>query len=215
MQANISLIFNLLLLAGVIYAIFRILRKQPTTDSLDKISGGIKDIERDDIIAVRKIPQEESVISIDKYKSEEEKKNVGNSYTRQRQLYFLVPNKQAHFQGYDLLQSLLAAKLRFGDGNFFHYYQQQNGVTESVFTVTATTETGEFDLNQMHSFATRGLCLFIEPKSDESEMKEAETILQKSASRLCQLLDATLLDEKQKPISLTMNGSTAETATST
>lgn len=211
MQANISLIFNLLLLAGVIYAIFRILRKQPTINPIDTAASGPKDIERDDIIAIRKIPPQETVVSIDK--NHKEKTNTKNGqYNQHHQLYFLVPNKQTYFQGYNLLQSLLAAKLRFGEGNFFHYYQQQNGITESIFTVTATSETGEFDLNQMHSFTTKGLCLFIEPKSNESENKEAETLLLKTANRLSQLLDATLLDEAQKPINKTVGSSSNKTA---
>jgi len=214
MQANISLVFNLLLLAGVIYAIFRILRKQPNTDSLDTLSGNHKDVDRDDIIAVRKIEPEDTVVSINKLQNEASKPKAEKS-AQNHQLFFLVPNKQTMFHGYDLLQSLLAAKLRFGDGNFFHYYQHQNGITESVFTVTATSETGEFDLNQMHSFTTRGLCLFFKPKADEAVNQEARKVLLDSARRLCQLLDATLLDESQKPIYQGSTNSTTETATST
>ncbi|WP_367606478.1 cell division protein ZipA C-terminal FtsZ-binding domain-containing protein [Legionella sp. W05-934-2] len=215
MQANISLAFNLLLLGGVIYAIFRILRKQPSSDIADTTSNHPKDIiERDDIIAIRKITPPETVVSMDKFHKEEPTSKMRKS-DNPHQLYFLVPNKQPHFQGYDLLQSLLAAKLRFGEGNFFHYYQQQNGITESVFTVAATSETGQFDLNKMHAFTTRGLCLFIEPKADESSNKDAQAILLQTAKRLCQLLDATLLDETQKPMSHPMTNASTETASAT
>ncbi len=210
MQANISLIFNLLLLAGVVYAILRILRKQPTTEASEMDSANHTDKERDDIIAVRKIPPQENVIPTDKVQAEGS--SLSSKPNAHPQLFFLVPNKQSQFQGYDLLQSLLSAKLRFGEGNFFHFYQQQNGITESVFTVTATSETGEFDLKQMHSFSTRGLCLFTEAKANESKNEAAKTLLLDTANRLCDLLDATLLDEAQKPMRQTKSRSSKETA---
>ena len=203
MQANISLVFNLLLLAGVIYAIFRILKKQPSTESNEIAPSGSNSTERDDIIAIRKIPSQPAEKTINLTQPVTDEKPARS--VKNHQLYFLVPNKQTHFQGYELLQSLLAVKLRFGEGNFFHYYQQQNGITESVFTVTATSQTGEFDLNQMHSFKTRGLCLFIEAKPEESKNEEALKILLDSAHILAQKLDATLLNEHQKPINAAPN----------
>ncbi len=73
----------------------------------------------------------------------------------------VVARLQYPFTGYELLQSLLANGLRYGEMNIFHYHQQQSVQNKKLFSLAAMEKPGTFDLSNMGSFSCVGLSLFM------------------------------------------------------
>lgn len=224
MPANLSLIFNLLLLAGIVVAISRVVRqRRKSSRSIEKEekepSLGLEDNPRsDDIIAVRRVLVEEV-----SEKPEVEKKSTaaGTQTTKpqtqspQSQLVkeepqiheqvndpvmlFLVAKKNRQFAGYELLQALLASGLRFGENNLFHRHQGENGQGILMCSLAAATESGQFNLSRIGAFTCRGLCLFLEPSHNSSIDQERFSVMLEIAEQLVDELDAHLLDEQRNP----------------
>ncbi len=220
MPANWSLVLNVLLLIGVIFAIGRVMQKRrhqsrPSvqTPTLGKIE--LKPF--DDIIAVRKIspqlhsnspavasapvsdalPQadvsheaayEEDVAPPIEEQSDGPKTNV---------MLFLSAKEGRYMAGYELLQTILAAGLRFGEGNLFHLHQNRNGQGPIICTLAAATASGAFDLQNIGAFSVRGLCLFMQASGNSSIDTERFTVMLETAKQLSEDLNATLLDESQ------------------
>ena len=65
------------------------------------------------------------------------------------------------FAGYDLLQTILGAGLRFGEGQLFHRHQTTQGQGPVLCSLAAATKTGVFDMQNIGAFRVRGLCLFM------------------------------------------------------
>jgi cell division protein ZipA len=65
------------------------------------------------------------------------------------------------FVGHDLLQVLITAGLKFGEMSIFHqrFGNDDNGPV--VFSVANILNPGTFDLNNMDSFSTLGISLFL------------------------------------------------------
>lgn len=65
------------------------------------------------------------------------------------------------FAGPELLQILLTCDLRYGKMNIFHRYEQAGGQGPVQFSVANIVEPGTFDLDDIDSFNTRGVCFFL------------------------------------------------------
>ncbi|WP_298622200.1 cell division protein ZipA C-terminal FtsZ-binding domain-containing protein [uncultured Legionella sp.] len=233
MQANWSLILNVLLLIGVIVAIGRLMkaRKQslspePHKPSLGSVANSPYDAQpyNDDIIAVRKVnsdlaldlandeepepqliskpaakaaqpqllPQEEDIVE-----EKERGPNVGGAPTL---MMFLLAKDNRLFAGYELLQTVLAAGLRFGEGHLFHRHQFSNGQGPVICSLAAATATGVFDLQNIGAFSVRGLCLFMQASNNPSIDEERFSIMLETARQLSDGMDAHLLDDQRKPL---------------
>jgi cell division protein ZipA len=233
MQANWSLILNVLLLIGVIVAIGRLMkaRKQSLNPeqykpSLGPVVNSPYDAQpyNDDIIAVRKVnkeagldfakdeepepqliskpaarasqpqllPQEE-----DNIEDKEMEPAMGASSTL---MMFLLAKDNRQFAGYELLQTVLAAGLRFGEGHLFHRHQFSNGQGPVICSLAAATATGVFDLQNIGAFSVRGLCLFMQASKNPSIDAERFAIMLETARQLSDGMDAYLLDDQRKPL---------------
>lgn len=228
MQANFSLILNILLLVMVVFAIFRLVntRRQnmskPAASPLlePKVSGLY-----DEVIAVRKIntepldapvlvatpdstPVEEPISSVvtiqpevNKSMPEVNKSTVSNeTQDKPPIVMFLLAKENRQFAGYELLQTLLSAGLRFGEGQLFHRHQFANGQGPVLCSLAAATETGVFDLQNIGAFSVRGLCLFMHASDNLTIDEERFTVLLDTARQLSEGLDALLLDDKRRPL---------------
>jgi FtsZ-interacting cell division protein ZipA len=91
-------------------------------------------------------------------------------------LNILADPKQT-FNGYELLQTLHGAGLRYGDMNIFHY--QDAGQT--YFHVAQVSEPGTIDLDNIGALQCQGLVLFFEFQADGND-----------AYRLSQLVETAL-----------------------
>lgn len=105
------------------------------------------------------------------------------------------PNHQ--FAGYELLQSLLAADLRYGEMNIFHRYSQLNDQGEIIFSVASATEPGIFDINQMGGFTCKGLSLFLRLSNTKKDI-EATKLMYATAKQLAQDLGGGLHDKNYR-----------------
>ncbi|BCA94246.1 cell division protein ZipA [Legionella antarctica] len=233
MQANWSLILNVLLLVGVIVAIGRIMKARKQSFNTDRYQPSLGQKEKsydvqpynDDIIAVRKVnidnlfnmetdpesgldaqlsikpkatssqpklvPEDDRVAEL-----QEESKAIASSTL----MMFLLAKENRQFAGYELLQTVLAAGLRFGEGHLFHRHQFANGQGPVLCSLAAATPTGVFDLQNIGAFSVRGLCLFMQASKNPSIDEERFSIMLETGRQLSDGLDAYLLDDQRKPI---------------
>jgi len=115
-------------------------------------------------------------------------------------MMLLLAKDKHNFAGYELLQTLLAAGLRFGEGSLFHRHQLSNGQGPVIFSLAAATNDGTFDLQNMGAFSARGLCLFMQPSGNATIDIERFNILYETARQLSEGLDAHLLDGNRRPL---------------
>lgn len=102
------------------------------------------------------------------------------------------------FIGYELLQTILSAGLRFGEMSIFHYYNPDNS-DETIFSLASAEEPGTFDLEKIGGFSCRGLCLFYQGREDDSE--RWDTMLN-IAAQLAHELNAVVLDDSRNVINI-------------
>ncbi len=223
MQANWSLILNILLLLGVFFAIGRMIqerRKSAAPAVVQQPSvGKMESTTYDDIIAVRKITREEDepspVLQQDEKQPEmrpalssassvpEKKKPKLDAGASSPLMIFLLARGDRQLAGYELLQTLLAAGLRFGEGQLFHRHQHSNGQGPVLCSLAAATESGVFDLQNIGAFSVRGLCLFMQASGNPTIDSERLAIMLDTAKQLSEGLDTYMLDEQRKPLTET------------
>ncbi len=222
MQANWSLVLNILLLVGVVVAIGRMMKERrkntyvpPTTPSMGAVEPNQKSY--DDIIAVRKVNTETpailSAISPAKEqpitrpvlsatnRPEEPVKPILGTESASPVMFVLLAKENRQLAGYELLQTLLSAGLRFGEGQLFHRHHYPNGQGPVLCSLAAATPSGVFDLQNMGAFSVRGLCLFMQPSGNPTIDAERFEIMLDTAKQLSEGLDTHLLDDKRRPFS--------------
>lgn len=243
MQANWSLILNVLLLIGVIVAIGRLMkarRQGLNTVRQPKPSRGRAEPNpaydgpsyNDDIIAVRKLKAESAAAEDVKKNStnpsqprlmpEDEEPvlkadtqtaprvDLGNVDVCEQEpveeakgptlMMFLLAKESRQFAGYELLQTVLAAGLRFGDNGLFHRHQFTNGDGPIICSLAAATATGIFDLQNIGAFTVRGLCLYMQATNNPKVDAQRFATMLDTAKQLSDGLDAHLLDEQRRPL---------------
>ncbi|ARG96465.1 cell division protein ZipA C-terminal FtsZ-binding domain-containing protein [Legionella micdadei] len=216
MQANWSLILNVLLLIGVVITIARLMkaRRRSLTPASQPSLGAVENKHFDDIIAVRKVncePQSEvthhdTMVKITPSKTVETElaEKIDRSVPAEKGksiMMFLLAKENRQLAGYELLQTVLAAGLRFGEGNLFHRHQHANGQGPVLCSLAAATPSGVFDLQNIGAFSVRGLCLFMHSSGNSAIDAERFTVLYETAKQLRDGLDTHLLDEQKRPLS--------------
>lgn len=219
-MANWSVILNVLLLVGVIFSIVRMVQaKRAIASSKRNFRAESPRTppaqESDDIISVRRIEPEEAAAlppsEFDSANQVEVKLEVepeeadGAADTKAASMppasvmVFLLAKDERQLAGYELLQTILAAGLRFGDGQLFHRHQMLNGQGPIVCSLATATADGTFDLQNMGALSVRGLCMFMEASGSASIDKERLSIMLATAKQLSEGLDTHLLDDMRKP----------------
>lgn len=256
MQANWSLILNVVLLAMVIVAMVRHIRSRKHRDiemdmHREPAQKSAPAPAHDDIISVRKIspveeplagapaavslsaksttkqtpksPEEHISLSAKKIAPEPTTKPAtpvapkiptqepaeatkpaalaSHNQADKMLMMFIAAKEGKKFAGYELLQTLLAAGLRFGDGALFHRHRMHNEKEELVCSLAAATETGTFDLHNMGAFSARGLCLFLKTSGDAAHDLARFEIMLECARQIAEGMDAVLFDDRQKMLS--------------
>ncbi len=225
MQANWSLILNVLLLIGVVVAIGRMMkerRKNTHTVVQQPSVGQTAKTSYDDIIAVRKVIRDEpealpviqpvrqpvmhSVMSTQQVSpiiappEVDTKPMLDAGDATVPVMIFLLAKENRQLAGYELLQTLLAAGLRFGEGQLFHRHQHANGQGPVLCSLAAATASGVFDLQNIGAFSVRGLCLFMQPSGNSTIDAERFAIMLDTAKQLSEGLNTHLLDEQRRPL---------------
>lgn len=211
-----SIILNVILLIGVVVAITRsLLSRRKDYHKQEKqfpkigaaTEAGIPARDNcDEIIAVRKVNQETTeFVPILARTIENSEDKTQESFVQcddvPALMLFLLAKDDRKLAGYELLQTLLAAGLRFGESSLFHRHLHQNGQGPILCSVAAATSTGTFDMHNIGAFSAKGLCIFMKPS--ESPVVDAErfAVMLDTARQLSEDLDAYLLDDNKQPLS--------------
>lgn len=143
--------------------------------------------------------QEEALDSfIDDEETEETLPETEEKYSDLIVVHIMAqPGQQ--FIGYDLLQALLAANLRYGDMSIFHRYQDADRGGKIMFSLASATEPGIFDMNKMGVFACKGLSLFMQLDQPFHNLAALELFLM-TAQQLTEDLDGVLQDAKRREL---------------
>ena len=98
------------------------------------------------------------------------------------------------FSGDDLLQVLINAGLKFGEMNIFHKRLGNDSKSLLVFSVANILNPGTFDLNNLDSFSTLGISLFLALPTAINNMDAFEQMLA-VAQQVGSTLDGELKDD--------------------
>lgn len=103
------------------------------------------------------------------------------------------------FLGTDLVKAANLAAMRFGEMEIFHF----QGVTKGdiTFSMANMLEPGTFDMDQLESFSTPGVLLFMESRY-QADLATSLESMERVARRLCEVLNGQLLDEHRQPMSI-------------
>lgn len=113
-------------------------------------------------------------------------------------LYLIAPPNQP-FIGYELLQALLAANLRYGKMNVFHRYAEETDHETILFTVTSAVEPGIFDMANIGAVSCPGLSLFMSISATEDPISVFDLILE-TVQQLTEDLGGTLCNSERQPM---------------
>lgn len=101
------------------------------------------------------------------------------------------------YAGYELLQTLLTAGMRFGEMSLFHRHEKKTGVGGVLFSLAACTPEGSFELTKIGEFSCNGLILFMKPR-DVSFPSEVFELMLKTADQLIQSMGGKVLNGHQQ-----------------
>ena len=137
-------------------------------------------------------------IDFDNEASKNQAKEVSTANELEPQVLILsvvMPANQQMF-GAALLPSLLTLGLKYGEMNIFHRHEDNAGKGKVTFSLANIMNPGSFDLDNMESFATRGVSLFMMLPNASDPFNVFEQMLN-AAKQLAQEFNAQVIDDKR------------------
>lgn len=110
-------------------------------------------------------------------------------------MYLMAPEGNP-YAGYELLQALLSAGLRFGKNRIFQRHLHKDGRGEVLFHCASAVAPGTFDLTQMGTFSCPGLSLFFSASSVDEPLSTFDCLLE-TIDQLVEDLGGQVLDENR------------------
>lgn len=110
-------------------------------------------------------------------------------------LYLMAPESSA-YAGYELLQALLSAGLRYGKQRIFNRHEQKDGRGDVLFNCASAIAPGTFDLTKMGAFSCKGLCLFFTTSSVPDPLSTFDCLLE-TIDQLVEDIGGQVLDDKR------------------
>jgi len=108
------------------------------------------------------------------------------------------PGKE--FSGVNILNATKTVGFRFGDMNIFHHHGVEGLMADQpLFSLASMYEPGCFELEQMETYKTRGLALFMQLPSPVDNVATFD-LMQETVMRLTDMLQGEIWSSKQKPI---------------
>ena len=111
-------------------------------------------------------------------------------------VYYVVAPANEPFVGYELIQSLQAAGLSYGENNIFHRIQDG----ECLFSVAQATQEGRFDMDAVGTLRCRALTVFRQTCGEPSVDADAHQQLLETLEELADTLGATVLDQNKQTV---------------
>ncbi|KEI72671.1 cell division protein ZipA [Endozoicomonas elysicola] len=99
------------------------------------------------------------------------------------------------FAGEQLMQSMLASGMRFGDMSIFHRYSNADGTGKILFSMANGVKPGTFTIDNLEATETPALSLFMSLPGPEKPM-QAFALMEETARRLALDLGGELKDEQ-------------------
>lgn len=148
--------------------------------------------------------QEESIqadpLFATKSSPEVEKPQKNLRSTMEEVIYFIITAKEDRpYIGYELLQTLLTAGLRFGAMNIFHRHEDLNGRGKILFSIASASEPGTFEINKMGAYCGKGLMMFLRLTRTKDVMQAFEIMLE-AAKQIVEDLGGVILDDERQPL---------------
>jgi len=104
------------------------------------------------------------------------------------------------FFGDNILAATNIVGFKFGDLNIFHHHGVEGMESEeSIFSLASMYEPGYFDLDNMETYQTKGLTLFMQLPAPIDNI-QAFDLMQETAMRLTDMLQGEIWSSKNYPI---------------
>ncbi|MEL0068834.1 MAG: cell division protein ZipA, partial [Gammaproteobacteria bacterium] len=134
-------------------------------------------------------------------KTERQPKQTSSRVLQQPDLIVSITllSKQESFNGEKLLHCMLSRGLRFGDMDIFHRHKHTSGEGPIQFSLANALKPGTFNLDDMNSFKTRAVTLFMILPGPKEPLKAYELMLE-TAQHLATELDGQLLDDTKSAL---------------
>jgi|TARA_B110000967_G_scaffold202833_1_gene242408 cell division protein ZipA len=110
-------------------------------------------------------------------------------------LSVVMPNNQI-MQGAALLPMLLTLGLKYGEMNIFHRHQDNAGTGPVTFSLANMMNPGSFDLDNMETYATQGVTLFMMLPNAGNAFDVYQQMLS-AAKQISEEFTAQILDDKR------------------
>jgi cell division protein ZipA len=114
-------------------------------------------------------------------------------------ILYVVAQAEEGFSGTDILETLLACDLRFGDMDFFHRHERASGRGPIEFSVANMMKPGVFDIDNMEPLQTRGLMFFV-TLPGPSDMLKAFDYMYETVKVAAKSLGGDIQDETRSVI---------------
>jgi cell division protein ZipA len=135
--------------------------------------------------------EEQPVIEIDQ--KQEPKKEA----LQELVVFRILADANCPYIGYELLQTLLANGLRFGEMNIFHRYEKADNQGRVLFSVAQVTEPGTFDIHNIGNCTCRGLVMFMQLADHKNPLQIFQLMLD-TAKQLVDDLGGKIIDGKNQ-----------------
>lgn len=110
---------------------------------------------------------------------------------------YLIAPEGCVYGGYELLQALLSAGMRYGKNRIFQRHVHKDGRGDILFHCASAIAPGTFDLTQMGAFSSTGLCFFFSASEVEEPLSAFDCLLE-TIDQLVDDLGGQVLDENRE-----------------
>lgn len=172
-----------------------VIKRKPATSAA---SSENRKVIIDDLVADEEI-YDQDIVETREAMSESIVRSTPRRQTGEMIIIGLLAEKAHPYRGYELLQAMLTAGLRFNRKGVFYRHENMHGKGDILFTLVSAEPPGIFDLPKMGSFSTRGLTLFIDLDTVKDPQKALDALLQ-SAQSLVDDLGGEIWDDERKPL---------------
>ncbi|WP_281558687.1 cell division protein ZipA [Thalassomonas sp. RHCl1] len=141
-------------------------------------------------------PQVQRAVQKEVKKAAPEAKPKGETIEQEVLVLSVVMPQNQLISGAALLPSLLTLGMKYGDMGIFHRHQDNAGNGKVTFSLANMMNPGTFDLDNMESFATQGVSLFMTLPNEGDAFEVFEQMLS-AAKQLASEFNGQVLDDKR------------------
>lgn len=139
------------------------------------------------------------ILSNTRKKIETSVKKVRLNYGHDVLALYIMATPGNLFQGYELLQTISINNFRYGKMQIFHYHENpSDSQTPITMSLANAVEPGFFNLNEMGTFKTPGLVLFLR-LNETKDLTDQFYFMLETAKQLADDLGGEILDDEKQP----------------